>query len=69
LPDHAQFYQEIMTLPFEQVAGNKYDLPDESEVTCQAIFSPFDTLKLERIVGPQNAKRLLQDDEGSFTFA
>jgi U3 small nucleolar RNA-associated protein 25 len=69
LPDHALFYQEIMTLPFEDVVGNKYAIPDEAEVTCQAVFSQFDTLKLERIVGAQNAQRLLKGDDSSYTFA
>ena len=60
-----------MSLPFEQIANNKYDYPDESEVTSQVLFSRYDLLKLERVIGKAAAKRLLKDgdNESRFVFS
>lgn len=57
-----------MTQPFQQVPGNKYELPDTSEVSAQVVFSKLDALKLERIVGTEAAASMLSADETKFTF-
>lgn len=68
LPEHSGFYEELMTQPFQQVPGNKYELPDASEVSSQVIFSRLDAMRLERIVGTQAAASMLSADETKFTF-
>lgn len=44
-------------------------LVDESEVSVQVLFSKFDLLRLERIVGSKDARKMVGSEEGSrFTF-
>lgn len=41
---------------------------DEAEVSSRVLFSRFDALKLERVVGSENARRLLKSGESRFEF-
>ncbi|WVR09518.1 hypothetical protein IAU60_006586 [Kwoniella sp. DSM 27419] len=70
LPDHAQFYSEFMATPFMASKGKGEDEVevDEAEVSGRALFSRFDALRLERVVGTANARRLLTSGEGRFEF-
>jgi U3 small nucleolar RNA-associated protein 25 len=69
LPEHADFYAEFMASPFLPSATGKQTIDiDEAEVTSRVAYSKFDYLKLERIVGTENAKRMITDDESKFTF-
>lgn len=58
-----------MNQPFQQVPGNKYELPDTSEVSSHVIFSKLDALKLERTVGTSSASSMLTAEETRFTFS
>ncbi|OCF31541.1 U3 small nucleolar RNA-associated protein 25 [Kwoniella heveanensis BCC8398] len=69
LPDHAQFYSEFMATPFMGSKGNQGEVEvDEAEVSGRTLFSRFDALKVERVVGTANARRLLTSGEGRFEF-
>jgi U3 small nucleolar RNA-associated protein 25 len=69
LPDHAQYYSELMAGPFIPSATGKQTIEvDEAEVTAQVAFSKWDWLKLERIVGTDDAKRMVSGDETKYTF-
>ncbi|WVW85517.1 hypothetical protein I302_107555 [Kwoniella bestiolae CBS 10118] len=68
LPDHAQFYSEFMGTPFMGSKGQGEVEVDEAEVSSRVLFSRFDALKLERVVGSGNARRLLTSGEGRFEF-
>ena len=59
----------MLTLPFEHVPNSKYEIPDESEISSQALFSKYDFLKLERVVGHKNAVRMLGAEEERFRFS
>ncbi|KAL1922449.1 uncharacterized protein VTP21DRAFT_9988 [Calcarisporiella thermophila] len=50
LPEHPQFYSEIVNF----VTLN----PSEESFTCSALFSKYDMLRLERVVGTQRARRM-----------
>ncbi|WVO21378.1 uncharacterized protein IAS62_002686 [Cryptococcus decagattii] len=70
LPDHAQFYSELMETPFlasKNKLEDEVDV-DEAEVSSRVLFSRFDALKLERVVGSENARRLLKSGESRFDF-
>ncbi|SCZ99401.1 BZ3500_MvSof-1268-A1-R1_Chr7-2g09515 [Microbotryum saponariae] len=80
-PDHPQFYPEILSFPFTrpgQVTVASYDDPnrttvediDASEITSQVIFSKFDLLRLERICGDADARRMTGAgaDETKFAY-
>ncbi|WVF67577.1 hypothetical protein IAT40_002335 [Kwoniella sp. CBS 6097] len=68
LPDHAQFYSEFMATPFMGSKGKDEVEVDEAEVSSRTLFSRFDALRVERVVGTANARRLLTSGEGRFEF-
>ncbi|OXG76614.1 U3 small nucleolar RNA-associated protein 25 [Cryptococcus neoformans Gb118] len=70
LPDHAQFYSEFLDTPF-LASKNKSEVEvdvDEAEVSSRVLYSRFDALKLERVVGSENARKLLKTGESRFEF-
>jgi U3 small nucleolar RNA-associated protein 25 len=52
-PDHADFYTEFLSFPFldEGVAGE--------DVTVRVVYSKYDYMRLERIVGSNKVKDLV----------
>jgi len=71
LPDHAQFYSEFLQTPFlpsKNVQGEAEPEVDEGDISSRVLFSRFDALKLERVVGTINARRMLASGEGKFEF-
>lgn len=71
LPDHAQFYSEFLQTPFlpsKNAQGESEMEIDEGEISSRVLFSRFDALKLERIVGSVSARRMLGSGEGRFEF-
>ncbi|WVQ80182.1 hypothetical protein IAT38_002287 [Cryptococcus sp. DSM 104549] len=70
LPDHAQFYSEFMETPFLASKSKEADEVevDEAEVSSRVLFSRFDALRLERVVGTENSRRMLKSGEGRFEF-
>ncbi|TXT15623.1 hypothetical protein VHUM_00126 [Vanrija humicola] len=73
LPEHAQFYAEFLATPFipsreAEAAGADADV-DPAEVSAITLFSRFDVLKLERVVGHDDARRMLASTEERFEFA
>ncbi|XP_078166412.1 U3 small nucleolar RNA-associated protein [Carex rostrata] len=58
LPERKEFYPEIINM-----------LDASRNMMCNVLFSPFDLLKLERIVGTAAAKRMLSSDKDMFVFS
>ncbi|KAJ3675470.1 hypothetical protein LUZ60_004512 [Juncus effusus] len=58
LPERKEFYTEIINM----IDGSRSN-------SCRVLFSPFDLLKLERIVGTSSAKRLISSDKDMFVFS
>ncbi|OAY82424.1 U3 small nucleolar RNA-associated protein 25, partial [Ananas comosus] len=56
LPERKEFYHEII------------NALDGTNIMCSVLFSRFDQLKLERIVGTSSAKRMLSSDKDMFVF-
>lgn len=48
-PDHPQFFSEFLSFPFLD------DGVDASDVTCRVLYSKYDFLAMERIVGTKEA--------------
>lgn len=48
-PDHANFYPELLTFPFINP-----DV-DAADVACKVLYSRYDAMALERIVGTREA--------------
>ncbi|KZT43456.1 DUF1253-domain-containing protein [Sistotremastrum suecicum HHB10207 ss-3] len=53
LPEHPQFYTEFLSFPFLDEGV------DAADVTCRALFSKYDALRLERIVGTEAVLNLI----------
>lgn len=71
LPEHAQFYAEFLATPFLPGKGQTaadVDV-DPAEVSSRALFSRFDVLKLERVVGHTDARLMLASNDTKFEFA
>lgn len=70
LPDHAQYYSEFLATPFLLSATGKETVEvDEAEVSARVLFSKWDLMKLERIVGTRDARRMITaGGDGKFTF-
>lgn len=54
-PDHAQFYTEFLSFPFLD------DGVEASDITVKVLYSKYDTLRLERIVGTKAVGGLVRD--------
>lgn len=61
LPQHAHFYSELV---------NFLAARDESAVyaTVTVLFSRFDALRLEAVVGSSRAQKMLKGSSGTFLF-
>lgn len=57
LPERKEFYPEIVNM-----------LEGSHSMNCTVLFSRFDLLRLERIVGTAPAKRMVTSDKRIFTF-
>ncbi|KAK9104212.1 hypothetical protein Scep_021056 [Stephania cephalantha] len=57
LPERKEFYPEIVNM-----------LEDSDNMTCTALFSRFDQLRLEKIVGTKPSKRMISSDKSVFVF-
>ncbi|PWA34836.1 nucleolar protein [Artemisia annua] len=57
LPERKEFYPEIVNM-----------LEGSNSMNCTVLFSRFDLLRLERIVGTAPAKRMVTSDKRIFTF-
>ncbi|XP_065849827.1 protein NUCLEOLAR FACTOR 1 isoform X2 [Euphorbia lathyris] len=58
LPDRKEFYPEVVSM-----------LEEANNMTCTVLFSKFDQLRLERIVGTSSAKRMLASEKNLFLFS
>lgn len=69
LPDHAIFYPELVASPFlPSATGVQTHVVDPEEVNVKVAFSKWDYMKLARIVGSEDARRMIKDGETKFTF-
>lgn len=66
LPDNPAFYQELVG----DFVGQSVEqsLIDSSEVTVRVLFSKYDGLALERIVGSERVGKMMRDGDDTFEF-
>jgi U3 small nucleolar RNA-associated protein 25 len=58
LPENQQFYSEMLN-----------NLQNAEESTCMALFSKYDRLRLERIVGTKRVERMCSGQKDAFMFS
>lgn len=69
LPDHAIFYPELLAGPFlPNASGKQTQHVDPEDVTCRVAFSKWDVMRLARVVGTNNARKMVTGVESKFTF-
>lgn len=66
LPDHPNFYTEIVN--YLALKGDASSA-EEATFSCSALFSKYDMLKLERIVGTDRAKKMCTSGKNLFAFS
>jgi U3 small nucleolar RNA-associated protein 25 len=67
LPEDPLYYTEIVNF-----LGLKFDeasAAEEATFSCTALFSKYDFLKLERVVGTERAKKMCTAQKNVFMFA
>ena len=62
LPEHAHFYNELVKLLASA------DSLDAAHSTVTVMFSKVDALRLERVVGSKNARRMQKAASKTFMF-
>lgn len=63
LPEHAHYYNELVEL----LALDESH--DANHATVTVIFSKIDFLRLERVLGSSNAKKMLKKASSTFMFS
>jgi hypothetical protein len=63
LPEHALYYTELLNLL------SSADGIEAGHTTATALFSKFDALRLERIVGSSRAQKMLKAASKTFLFS
>lgn len=53
-PEHAQFYAEFLTFPFLD------DGVDASDISVKVVYSKYDLMRLERVVGTDGVSALME---------
>lgn len=69
LPEHSHYYPEVLNFPFPKLGADEPQV-DESQLSCQVLYSRFDILKLERLCGTEDANKMIASDAkpARFTF-
>ncbi|KAJ1998498.1 hypothetical protein GGI04_004975, partial [Coemansia thaxteri] len=65
LPEHPLYYSELLNL---MLTSNDGTASSES-FSCTVLYTKYDQLKVERIVGTRLAPQLLNGDRPQYTFA
>lgn len=65
LPEHSEFYPELVNM---LNAGLDRDDDMEAPMSCLTLFTKFDALALERIVGNEHCNRMIKGEKSSYMF-
>ena len=63
LPEYPHFYSELVDLLAEAAAGGL-----GSDTSCLALFTQYEKMALERIVGPKRCAHMLKSSKTTFMF-
>jgi U3 small nucleolar RNA-associated protein 25 len=74
-PEHAQFYSEVLQTPFlpsqgkGEESGSEADVVvDEGEISALTLYSRYDRLRMERVVGTRNWGEMVRSGDGRSVF-
>ncbi|KAI3626055.1 hypothetical protein CBS9595_001416 [Malassezia furfur] len=66
-PEHASYYPELINAALSQRSDDD-EVPDPSEIGVQVLYCKYDLLRLERLVGSAQARRMVTDARASWRF-
>lgn len=66
-PEHASYYPELVNAALSQ-RNDEEDVPDAAEIAVHVLYSKYDLLRLERVVGTSQARRMVVDARTSWRF-
>lgn len=69
LPEHPVYYSEMVNLMLTGRKEQGEDAPPSELLSCTALYTKYDQLKVERIVGSNLTPQLLGGDRSQYTFA
>ena len=67
-PEHALYYPELVNAPLLQRDGREADI-DASDISVVVLYSKYDLLRLERIVGIAEGRRMVTESRPMWRFA
>ncbi|KAJ1798364.1 rRNA-binding ribosome biosynthesis protein utp25, partial [Coemansia sp. RSA 2399] len=65
LPDHPSYYSEMVNL----MLTSNDPTASADKLSCMALYTKYDQLKVERVVGTKLVSQLLKSDRAQYTFA
>lgn len=80
LPEHAQYFAEVVAFPFAKSTSVVEALEnsakgtddgedvDANDVAVQVLYSRYDLLRLQRIVGDKTARRMVEEERSTWRF-
>ena len=76
LPEHGQYFSEVLSFPFAKstsivealTAQRDGEEVDPNDVSLQALYSRYDLMRLQRIVGEKLARRMVEEERSTWRF-
>lgn len=76
LPEHGQYFSEVVSFPFAKstsivealTAQGANEEVDANDVSVQALYSRYDLMRLQRIVGDKLARRMVEEERSTWRF-
>lgn len=76
-PEHSQFYSEILETPFLPAQGKEKEAAperqgevdvDEGDISAVTLYSRYDKLRMERVIGSRGWREIMEDGQEKSTF-
>ncbi|WFD42371.1 rRNA-binding ribosome biosynthesis protein utp25 [Malassezia psittaci] len=67
LPDHANYYPELINATLSQRAEDE-EILDPAEISVQVLYNKYDLLRLERVVGTKQARLMVTEARPTWRF-
>ena len=64
LPEHPNFYSELVGCMDEGAAGNSI----RGHATVTVLFNQFDSLQMQRVVGNVRCRKMLKSESATFLY-
>lgn len=66
-PEHATYYPEMVNAALSR-RNEEEEVPDAAEIAVHTLYSKYDLLRLERLAGTTQARRMVTDARTSWRF-